>query len=178
MCLTVGFCFQVWIGMLRYFTFFKAYNALILTLKVNSQTLIKNTWMHILLFRVHFPMFSDFLSALEWFSSVIRFVDGWFWDPFITNFEPLNRQLNACFHLWTVRYFFYWFTIETFIFSIFAGDDMFATFNMINGQSLMITSFSKFYSFSFIMLFIYVILSLSIAIIMDAWVKFTWRFPL
>jgi len=54
------------------------------------------------------------------------------------------------------------------LFSLINGDDMFATFNMVSTDRGMIWGFSRIYLYLFIIFFIYVVLSLFIAIIMDA----------
>lgn len=56
------------------------------------------------------------------------------------------------------------------LFALLNGDDMFATFAVLDpkGQSI-IWWFSRLYLYSFICLFIYVVLSLFISIIMDSY---------
>lgn len=55
------------------------------------------------------------------------------------------------------------------LFSLVNGDDMFATFSMVNAKDGMIWGFSRAYLYLFIIIFIYIVLSLFIAIIMDAY---------
>lgn len=55
------------------------------------------------------------------------------------------------------------------LFSLINGDDMFATFNMVASNNMMIWGFSRVYLYFFVVMFIYVVLSLFIAIIMDSY---------
>jgi len=56
------------------------------------------------------------------------------------------------------------------LFAIINGDDMFATFSMLEAkQSSMLWWFSRIYLYIFITLYIYVVLSLFISVIMDAY---------
>ncbi|XP_055346672.1 mucolipin-3-like [Paramacrobiotus metropolitanus] len=59
-------------------------------------------------------------------------------------------------------------TMET-IFSLINGDDMFATFAILAYQNSLIWYFSRVYFYFFICIFTYVILSLMISLIMDAY---------
>ncbi|XP_067130928.1 mucolipin-3-like [Centruroides vittatus] len=55
------------------------------------------------------------------------------------------------------------------LFSMMNGDDLFATFAIINTQNSLIWWFSRFYLYLFISLFIYVVISLFISVIMDSY---------
>jgi len=55
------------------------------------------------------------------------------------------------------------------LFSLINGDDMFATFSMLPQKLGVVHGFSRLFLCSFVMLFIYVVLSLFIAIIMDTY---------
>lgn len=55
------------------------------------------------------------------------------------------------------------------LFSLVNGDDMFATFSIMDDKSPMLWWFSRMYLYSFISVYIYVVLSLFIAVIMDAY---------
>jgi hypothetical protein len=55
------------------------------------------------------------------------------------------------------------------MFSLINGDDMYATFANLETESYYIWLFSQIYLLSFISLFIYVVLSLSIALIIDGY---------
>ncbi|XP_046683218.1 mucolipin-3-like isoform X1 [Homalodisca vitripennis] len=55
------------------------------------------------------------------------------------------------------------------LFALINGDDMFATFSMMEFKSPMLWWFSRIYLYSFISLFIYVVLSLFISVIMDSY---------
>ncbi|CAG0895450.1 unnamed protein product [Cyprideis torosa] len=55
------------------------------------------------------------------------------------------------------------------LFSLVNGDDMFATFAALEGNSGLIRTYSKLYLYLFISLFIYVVLSLFIALILDTY---------
>ncbi|OQV13272.1 Mucolipin-3 [Hypsibius exemplaris] len=59
-------------------------------------------------------------------------------------------------------------TTET-IFSLINGDDMFATFAILPWENSMIWYFSRVYLYTFICMFTYVVLSLMISLIMDAY---------
>lgn len=59
-------------------------------------------------------------------------------------------------------------TSET-LFSLVNGDDMYATFANIETESTYIWLFSQIYLLTFVSLFIYVCLSLTIALIMDGY---------
>lgn len=60
---------------------------------------------------------------------------------------------------------------ETFecLFSLLNGDDMFATFFVLDTKNTVVWYFSRIYLYVFTSLFIYVVLSLFISIIVDAW---------
>lgn len=53
------------------------------------------------------------------------------------------------------------------LFSVMNGDDMFATFALIDTKNNLIWWFSRFYLYLFLLLFIYVVISLFISVIMD-----------
>ena len=55
------------------------------------------------------------------------------------------------------------------LFALINGDDMYATFSIMNVKSSMLWWFSRVYLYVFISLYIYVVLSLFISIIMDAY---------
>ncbi|KAF5279758.1 hypothetical protein FQA39_LY05448 [Lamprigera yunnana] len=55
------------------------------------------------------------------------------------------------------------------LFSLLNGDDMFATFSIMESKSTMLWWYSRIYLYCFISVYIYVILSLFIAVIMDAY---------
>jgi hypothetical protein len=55
------------------------------------------------------------------------------------------------------------------MFSLINGDDMYPTFANLETESFYIWLFSQIYLLSFISLFIYVVLSLSIALIIDGY---------
>nr|XP_020452374.1 mucolipin-2 isoform X2 [Monopterus albus] len=55
------------------------------------------------------------------------------------------------------------------LFSLLNGDDMFTTFAQLKGTNMLVWLFSRAYLFSFISLFIYMVLSLFIALITDAY---------
>ena len=59
-------------------------------------------------------------------------------------------------------------TMET-LFSLLNGDDMFATFHAVETNNYWIKIFSKIYLYSYVCFFIYVVLSLCISIIEDAY---------
>ncbi len=86
---------------------------------------------------------------------------GWIvFGPYHTKFQSLSS------------------TTET-LFSLINGDDMYATFANLETQSFVIWLFSQIYLLSFISLFIYVVLSLFIALIIDGYetvkVRFLWN---
>lgn len=55
------------------------------------------------------------------------------------------------------------------LYSLINGDDMFATFSIMDSKSSVIWWFSRVYLYAFISLYIYVVLSLFISVIMDAY---------
>jgi hypothetical protein len=55
------------------------------------------------------------------------------------------------------------------MFSLINGDDMYATFANLETESFYVWIFSQIYLLSFISLFIYVVLSLSITLIIDGY---------
>ncbi|XP_065209550.1 mucolipin-3-like isoform X2 [Planococcus citri] len=55
------------------------------------------------------------------------------------------------------------------LFSLINGDDMFATFTILETDSRIVWWYCRIYIYSFIMLFIYVILSLFLSVIIDAY---------
>ncbi|KAK5641988.1 hypothetical protein RI129_008155 [Pyrocoelia pectoralis] len=55
------------------------------------------------------------------------------------------------------------------LFALVNGDDMFATFSIMDDKSPMLWWFSRIYLYTFISVYIYVVLSLFIAVIMDAY---------
>lgn len=55
------------------------------------------------------------------------------------------------------------------LFSLINGDDMFATFSIMQQKSYLVWLFSRVYLYSFISLFIYMVLSLFIALITDTY---------
>ncbi|KAF6215791.1 hypothetical protein GE061_000126 [Apolygus lucorum] len=55
------------------------------------------------------------------------------------------------------------------LFALINGDDMYATFSIMNGKSSMLWWYARVYLYLFISLYIYVVLSLFISIIMDAY---------
>ncbi len=55
------------------------------------------------------------------------------------------------------------------LFSLINGDDMYATFANLQTESTYVWVFSQVYLMSFISLFIYVVLSLSITLIIDGY---------
>lgn len=76
---------------------------------------------------------------------------GWIvFGPYHTKFESLTS------------------TSET-MFSLINGDDMYTTFANLETDSFYIWLFSQIYLLSFISLFIYVVLSLSITLIIDGY---------
>ncbi|XP_063683202.1 mucolipin-3-like isoform X1 [Bolinopsis microptera] len=76
--------------------------------------------------------------------------------------SPYNRKFTT-----------FWVTMET-LFSLLNGDDMFATFDLVKTRSMIATQqiilvFSRIYLYSYVCFFIYVVLSLCISIIEDAY---------
>jgi hypothetical protein len=76
---------------------------------------------------------------------------GWIvLGPYHSKFESLSSTSDA-------------------MFSLINGDDMYATFTNLETESFYIWLFSQIYLLSFISLFIYVVLSLSITLIIDGY---------
>ncbi|XP_040263859.1 mucolipin-3 isoform X1 [Bufo bufo] len=76
---------------------------------------------------------------------------GWIvLGPYHTKFRSLN-MVSEC------------------LFSLINGDDMFATFSIMQQKSFLVWVFSRVYLYSFIGLFIYMVLSLFIALITDTY---------
>jgi len=76
---------------------------------------------------------------------------GWIvFGPYHSKFESLSSTSDA-------------------MFSLINGDDMYATFANLETESFYIWLFSQIYLLSFISLFIYVVLSLSITLIIDGY---------
>jgi hypothetical protein len=76
---------------------------------------------------------------------------GWIvLGPYHSKFESLSSTSDA-------------------MFSLINGDDMYATFVNLETESFYIWLFSQIYLLSFISLFIYVVLSLSITLIIDGY---------
>lgn len=123
----------VWMGLLRYLSFFRQYNVLILTLK--------RALPHVLRFMLcTLLLYGGFCFC------------GWLvLGPYHMKFRELSTT-SEC------------------LFSLLNGDDMFATFAVLDpkGQNV-IWWFSRVYLYSFICLFIYVVISLFISIIMDSY---------
>ncbi len=55
------------------------------------------------------------------------------------------------------------------LFSLINGDDMFATFIILETNSQMVWWYSRIYLYSFVCLFIYVVLNLFLSVILDAY---------
>ncbi|XP_035225039.1 mucolipin-3-like [Stegodyphus dumicola] len=68
--------------------------------------------------------------------------------PFHVKFQTLSRTVEC-------------------LFAVMNGDDMFATFALVNSPSNLIWWFSRIYLYAFLLLFIYVVISLCISVIMD-----------
>nr|XP_027195210.1 mucolipin-3-like [Dermatophagoides pteronyssinus] len=79
-----------------------------------------------------------------------------------------------CFSGWIILgpYHFKFYTLartSECLFALMNGDDVFATFAYLESTSLFVWWFSRFYLYSYVLLFIYVVLSLFIAILMDSY---------
>lgn len=123
-------CLLVWIGVLRYLSFFREYNVLILTVKRSIPAVLR--------FSV--------CTAIVYAGFTLC---GWMiLSPYHLKFRSLTKTSEA-------------------LFSLMNGDDMFATFAQVSKHSPLIYWFSKLYIYLFVCSFIYLVLSLMIAIIMD-----------
>ncbi|XP_054707102.1 mucolipin-3-like [Uloborus diversus] len=83
---------------------------------------------------------------------------GWLvLSPYHIKFETLSRT-SEC------------------LFAVMNGDDMFATFALVDTGNHLIWWFSRFYLYLFLLLFVYVVISLFISVIMDTFetIKFTY----
>ncbi|RWS17321.1 mucolipin-3-like protein [Dinothrombium tinctorium] len=122
----------VWIGVLRYLSFFRKYNIIILTIKRAIPDIIR--------FMIcAFLLYGGFCIC------------GWVvLGPYHIKFRTLSTA-SEC------------------LFSLLNGDDMFATFAILDETHIIIWWFSRIYLYAFISLFIYVVLSLFIALIMDSY---------
>lgn len=122
----------VWFGVLRYFSFFKTYNVVILTLKRAAPKILR------------------FLLCALMIYAGFTFCGWLVLGPYHIKFRSLATT-SEC------------------LFSLINGDDMFATFSIMQTKSQMLWWFSRIYLYTFIGLYIYVVLSLFIAVIMDAY---------
>lgn len=122
----------VWFGVLRYFSFFKTYNVVILTLKRAAPKILR------------------FLLCAIMIYAGFTFCGWLVLGPYHIKFRSLATT-SEC------------------LFSLINGDDMFATFSIMQTKSQMLWWFSRIYLYTFIGLYIYVVLSLFIAVIMDAY---------
>ncbi|XP_056608360.1 mucolipin-1b isoform X2 [Triplophysa dalaica] len=123
---------MVWVGVIRYFSFFQKYNILIVTL------------------RAAFPNVIRFCCCAAAIYMGYCFC-GWIvLGPYHAKFRSLST-VSAC------------------LFSLINGDDMFATFSVVEQSGTLVWVFSQVYLYTFISLFIYMVLSLFIAVITGAY---------
>ncbi|XP_038649555.1 mucolipin-3-like isoform X2 [Scyliorhinus canicula] len=151
----------VWVGVIRYLGFFEKYNVrignwlslchvegllscgILTSLLLLSQVLI-------LTLRAAFPNVIRFCCCASMIYLGYCFC-GWIvLGPYHQKFRSLN-MVSEC------------------LFSLINGDDMFATFAAMQDKSYIVWVFSRVYLSTFITLFIYMVLSLFIALITDTY---------
>ncbi|XP_014834013.1 PREDICTED: mucolipin-1-like isoform X1 [Poecilia mexicana] len=150
----------VWVGVIRYLTFFQKYNV-----SHGSSGCSVGERSFKLLVCLIFALFSQILiiTLRVAFPNVIRFCCcvaviylgycfcGWIvLGPYHVKFRSLS-MVSEC------------------LFSLINGDDMFVTFSEMQESSILVWAFSQIYLYTFISLFIYMVLSLFIALITGAY---------
>ncbi|EMP26324.1 Mucolipin-1 [Chelonia mydas] len=152
----------VWVGVIRYLSFFQKYNNLasydVCSILLGTSTLL--VWVGVIRYLSFFQKYNILIVTMRVaLPNMIRFCCcvaviylgycfcGWIvLGPYHVKFRSLS-MVSEC------------------LFSLINGDDMFVTFAEMQQNSYLVWLFSQLYLYTFISLFIYMVLSLFIALI-------------